>query len=150
MHPFLSSGFRMFELSRLPLTRRYGRGGVILLLLITAWLAVAARPCLVAASIGALSSPEQHTQAGGLQGADQMSTVDSEHCPGAVCDVLEISQDQLAKQSGLLDILKPLFVAVVFWISPAALLVASPRRLFLLLPQSPKLPPPLRFRVLLI
>jgi hypothetical protein len=142
----------MSELLRLLHTQRYGRGGIILLLLMTGWLAVAARPCLVAASVGALSSPEQHTQAGGLQGAeaDQMSTVDFEHCPGAVCDVLEISQDQLAKQSGLLDILKPLFVAVVFWILPAMLLLASPRPLFLLLPQSLKPPPPLRFRVLLI
>lgn len=142
----------MFELSRLLLTRRYGPGSIILLLLITAWLAIAARPCLAAASVGALSGPEQHSQAGGLQGAeaDQMSPVDSEHCPATVCDVLEISQDQLAKQSGLLDILKPLFAAIVLWTLPAMLLLASPRPLFLLLPLSPKPPPPLRFRVLLI
>lgn len=110
--------------------------------------------CITMANAAASLGPQHHAQHPNpdLIGAltDEAGIVMTHPCSEAVCSMVEGIADQLTKQPTSVDIIKALFLSVLFCILPVTLTHGSYRRRPLFTTPHLKLPPSLRFRVLLI
>ncbi len=151
MRPVYPRGSKLLQRLR---TQRHRVGIVILITLFTVWFTVPMQACVtmanVATSVASLPQGQDDSLDSNRARTGGAHTSATHPCSTALCSTVEGLADQLSKQPSTPDVIKALLLFVDFWILPVAPTLRSVRVQSLFATPHLKLPPALKFRVLLI
>ena len=134
-------------------TQRHSVGIVILITLFSVWFTVPMQACITMANVATSVASLPHSQHDGLDSNRALTDADTSAahpCSTALCSTVEGLADQLSKQPSTPDVIKALLLSMVFWILPAPPTLGFVRLQSSFATPLLKLPPALKFRVLLI